>query len=378
MPTDRIQDLRREVPEAFEDLPLAPDWDEEWLFVSIPNADKALPQVFEDGIDQGDQDASPVAGAATPETLALMPTVPGRFPGAPIAAEGSGTPPPEAWAFYLPFHYFHPTWWGIYLTVEGTLELARFLKSQVSDAPFRDALLASQVFLHGHEAFHHLVECFAARLEVTHREAAYRLGFERLYRGTQGTDKCVEEGLANAHALHRVSAAFRRTRPLRTALMRALEAHVRDNPPGYRLGVELAHKARCSVERAQFAEVNHTESLKGVPTKHPRIWNVFPHAFSGLARLTSRVNYLVHQNSPLAQRLRLRMRFLRYRDLARRLRIAGAEIVGSGKGSHEKWRASDGNTFVVPRHPGDLASGTLAKIIKQAGLGMSVSEFLRE
>ena len=26
-------DLRRELPEAFEDLPLAPDWDEEWLFV---------------------------------------------------------------------------------------------------------------------------------------------------------------------------------------------------------------------------------------------------------------------------------------------------------------------------------------------------------
>ena len=62
MPTDRIQDLRRELPEAFEDLPLDPDWDEEWLFVPVPNADTALPEAFVDGIDRGDQEASPVVG----------------------------------------------------------------------------------------------------------------------------------------------------------------------------------------------------------------------------------------------------------------------------------------------------------------------------
>jgi hypothetical protein len=30
----------------------------------------------------------------------------------------------------------------------------------------------------------------------------------------------------------------------------------------------------------------------------------------------------------------------------------------------------------VPRHPGDLRQGTLAKIIKEAGLQMSVSQFI--
>jgi hypothetical protein len=31
----------------------------------------------------------------------------------------------------------------------------------------------------------------------------------------------------------------------------------------------------------------------------------------------------------------------------------------------------------VPRHPGDLGEGTVAKIIKQAGLSMSVEQFMQ-
>ena len=39
-------------------------------------------------------------------------------------------PPPDALAFYLPFHYFHPVWWGVYLLLEGVERLATFIEDE--------------------------------------------------------------------------------------------------------------------------------------------------------------------------------------------------------------------------------------------------------
>jgi hypothetical protein len=41
--------------------------------------------------------------------------------GAPIPNRDFNTPPPDCLAFYLPFHYYHPIWWGVYLLFEGVL-----------------------------------------------------------------------------------------------------------------------------------------------------------------------------------------------------------------------------------------------------------------
>lgn len=45
--------------------------------------------------------------------------------------------------------------------------------------------------------------------------------------------------------------------------------------------------------------------------------------------------------------------------------------------NHELWRRPDGRIFPIPRHARDLSTGTLAKIIKQAGLNIGVSAFLQ-
>ena len=104
---------------------------------------------------------------------------------------------------------------------------------------------------------------------------------------------------------------------------------------------------------------------------------MFPKGFDGIARVPSRVNYLVHRSSPMAKRMSLGLRYLRYRDVSERLeRVARCRETGHARGSHVKWKRPDGHTFTVPRHPGDLARGTLAKIIKQAGLEISLSEFI--
>ena len=64
-----------------------------------------------------------------------------------------------------------------------------------------------------------------------------------------------------------------------------------------------------------------------------------------------------------------------YAELTRKLRELGCVFKRQAKGSHEIWQSPSGQRFPVPRHPGDLRKGTLAKIIKQAGFQMSVAEF---
>lgn len=63
-------------------------------------------------------------------------------------------------------------------------------------------------------------------------------------------------------------------------------------------------------------------------------------------------------------------------DVIRKLRRAGFIFDRQRKGSHQIWRnAETRRRTTVPRHPGDLPEGTVAAIVKQAGL--TVDEFLQ-
>jgi hypothetical protein len=43
----------------------------------------------------------------------------GTHGGGPIPyTDRSKMPPPDCLAFYLPYHYYHPDWWGVYLTLK--------------------------------------------------------------------------------------------------------------------------------------------------------------------------------------------------------------------------------------------------------------------
>ncbi len=62
-------------------------------------------------------------------------------------------------------------------------------------------------------------------------------------------------------------------------------------------------------------------------------------------------------------------------EVIRKLRRAGFVFDRQAKGSHEIWwHPETRRRTTVPRHPGDLAEGTAAAIVTQAGL--SVDEFL--
>jgi predicted RNA binding protein YcfA (HicA-like mRNA interferase family) len=134
---------------------------------------------------------------------------------------------------------------------------------------------------------------------------------------------------------------------------------------------------RLKGHEREFAEINHREALSSYPGKSSHLWKMFPYAFAGIARRVSRVNYVIHRSSPLFDRLPVDLRYLPYGDIVRKLKtLANVEFVRQ-EGSHQVWRTPAGKNVVIPRHRGDFRKGTLASIIKQAGLSMSIEEFAR-
>lgn len=276
-------------------------------------------------------------------------------------------PPTDCLAFYLPFHYYHPTWWGVYLLFEGVVWLAQEIRirSEVKVSP-RRAIQAARFFLYYHEAFHHKTECFATRLELTHRKPFYKTGFERLYQKTFGTTDCLEEGLANAHALQKVH----KCRGLHA--FPALCGYVRESPPGYDQGVNI--RENPDPVRYRFAEDNQNICLPHLPPKNPEIWGTAPHMFDGIANMKSRVNYILPRSSPLVQRLHLRPMLPPAKLVKKLKKLTGLQFERHG-GNHDIYVTSTGSRITIPRHQRDLGPGLVRSILREAGLTMSLDQF---
>lgn len=370
--------LADELPIVFEQRPLPPDWDDEWIFV--PEESPETTDISrEPMVELFNESRFPLLQELTPASfLERLPNeMTTGFAGAGIKSWSSLYPPPDALAFYLPFHYFYPTWWGIYLVVEGVHRLAEILKSAGRGSlETQDCVVASRIFLFGHEQYHHCVESLSARLEVTHRNPAYKTGFEAHYRKTYNTPDCIEEALANAHALKRTLNAFKADPTKQRNLQKAFVEYLEHCPPGYNRAMEFTTPGPFKRAERRLAEDSHKASFPDIPDARPRLWKAFPHSFHPFRKRRSRVNYIVHRDSALVDRSMLSGRYLRYSELKKRLNSRGYSFVRQGKGSHEIWRGPSGTKFSVPRHPGDLKRGTLSAILKQAGIDLSLAEFV--
>lgn len=390
MAVDDIDILRDELPDLFE--PRSRDGLISDDYVLVPVEDPDGGDLIESDLEERVPDAGiakryGTTDASTPGFVIDWDEVPpvsldlGIFAGGYRRQEpDEPVPPPDAMAFYLPFHFFHPRWWGIYLLAEAIEEFGDWISRRSGGQLSRaEGFVMARLFAYGHEAFHHRVEAFATRLELAHRVPLYRAGFTRLYARVNGSDECVEEALANAAALQKVAErAFRKPRDpaKRRVGLQVLHEYVRSCPPGYRLGSKLAGEKSFVRARNGFAEQNLRESVPAVPGRGSGIWAAFPHAFGGISRVTSRVNYLVPRGSRIAQRSPLALRYLRHRDVVRKLeRLAGCRFVRQ-TGSHEIWETPAGHRFPVPNHRTEIPDGTLRAILKQAGLDMSLREFL--
>jgi predicted RNA binding protein YcfA (HicA-like mRNA interferase family) len=312
-------------------------------------------------------------GASLPDLSQLIvQMLGGAHSGAPLPYTDRGKmPPPDCLAFYLPFHYYHPTWWGVYLLLEGVIWLAgEIVRRSGGSVSNHRAMQSARLFLYYHEAFHHKTECFATRLELTHRTPFYKTGFERLYQKTFGTEGCREEGLANASAL-----ADSKKRLSDPVVDNALEKYVLDSPPGYDQGVRM--RRDFQTERCAFAEENQRICLPHLRGKHPDVWRTTPHMFDGIANIKSRVNYMVPRSSPLAARLPFRPLLPPMKLVKKLTELANLEFVRNG-GNHDIYRTPSGRSIQIPRHARDLGRGLVRKIIREAGLEMGLEEFLQQ
>jgi predicted RNA binding protein YcfA (HicA-like mRNA interferase family) len=371
--------LAAELPEVFDLKDLPGDWDDEWVFVPVDEPDERhagqesdvnpLFELYQTELD-------------SPNRVSHLDRLPadvsGGFPGS-LRREPPALlyPPPDAYAFYLPFHYFYPTWWGIYLLHEGVLGLAQILEtlSGCNKLDRWEYAEAARIFLFGHEQFHHEVESFGTRLEVTHRDPLYRLGFVAEYQRTYGTDECLEEALANAHGVRRVLKAFEHPQ-VNEILEVAFAGYIAGCGPGYRRGFEFVATPKFERGRNQLAELYHKASLPNTKSTGSILWKSYPRAFHPFRTRNGRVNFLIHRDTAIDKRLPLLGRFFRYKDVVKQVeKVARCTFIGI-KGSHVQFRAPNGGKVTVPRHPGDINIKTLNSIVHQTGLGMNVREFM--
>ena len=302
-----------------------------------------------------------------------------KFPGSPRRG-GAPFPPPDALGFYLPFHfYYHNNLWGVYLIAEGVDTLAAILQhvsgSGGKELSKKNAVIAARLFIYYHEAFHHNVEAFATRLEVTHRLPLYKHGFLSLYKEQLKAKASTEEGLATGYALRKVYKAF--NGQVLSRVREGLTAYVEALPPSYQSGLKLVEGETFRARRGEFAEDNHGRALPHAD-KAPELWRLFGQGFRGIAQINSFTNYLVSRHSSLFRRTSFDARPLSMSKVKKRLKdLVGLERKRQGKGSHELWMTEGGRTVTLYNRSGDVPKGTLSSILKQAGLSMSVHDFLR-
>jgi len=388
---DHIETLHNELPHLFQDITLDPDWDEDYLIIPIDNptyfpnpesSDAQLNHLVDSrGIDENEVDLSNEiegdfieAGLPINDTKILN-TLGGSHAGAPLLVPaGYKIPPTDSLAFYLPYHYFHPIWWGIYIRVEGLAFISRWIKDRHPLVTSRQANSAARIFLFYHEAFHHKTECFATRLEVTHRKPLFRYGFEKYYQDTLFTSDCLEESLANALALDEVQRRIKDPKVCKP-IMESLVDFVRNSPPGFSEGIDYRGSAFTSC-RWKFSEEAQRYSLTGIPSQSAEIWATANHMFDPIANVNSRVNYILPESSRLAKRIRMGRTLMKPIQVIKKInKMVGIKRLKNRKGNHHIYETNNGKRFPIPSHPGDLRPATLQQIIKQAGINMTIREF---
>ena len=375
---DALQDLKDSYPDLFKDAPLpSVNWDDFDIIEVDPEGD-LLNQP-----DLGGLINSPQGGADSiwPDTI-FGEDIEIRSRPDDIAHGGSlirydphtaPVPPPDALAFYLPYHYYHPHWWGVYILFDGLVALARYILDHAKPRPsINEALRAAHRFLHYHEAFHHSVECFATRIELIDRKPHYRSGFDRVYRSSYGTNNCLEEALGNAAA-----ARWVRQKIKNPAIDLAIQDYMAKQPPGYNQAHLYLDNDAFIDGRNKFAELNRSTCYGAMPHGTQSIWDATGHLFHPMANIRSRVNYLVPKGSTLFDRISgVRPALPANKAIKKLEKLAGLKLVKHGS-NHDIYEASNGHKVPIPRHRKDLGKGLLLDILKQAGLDISWSEFHR-
>ena len=312
MAIEILTTLREQLPDAFEPQESPEGWEHDWYREAVEAPASEQPTALEleawhRGMPEFVREWELRRGAQTPGGPSdQVASVLGGFPpfaGSPGASwNAAHQPPPDRLAFYLPFHLY-PTWWGIYLTLDGVLHLTRLLHRLAGGALSRpEALVTSRLFLYHHASYHYRIELFAAHLETAHDTPVFVEGFLRAYRAEQDSDRCLEEALATAHAVAQVSTALEATPGWREAAETALAQYIAAAPPPYRQARDLLAADAFQDAEHRLAARYHAAGLPALPLLAQAAWSDFAGAFTSADVPDAAVRYVLRRESELCRR----------------------------------------------------------------------------
>ena len=286
-------------------------------------------------------------------------------------------PPPadvDAFAWYLPIHFYGPEW-GIYLREDAIEMFAGYIWDRLPNATgslqeIREVWRAAAYTLYLHEAFHHKVESFAIRLEITRMRRTYIPYFDRVYRPAHGTDDQLEEIIATHQMYQRLKEKTYRAKlsgRVHRATLRFLEDFIPTLPPSYRLGLSKHAGRRLNELCSQISEASLT------PAQPPSDWNLTPNITRSIFNKTSVVYILIPRESTLrASEGRIAFASVDKRRAMRYLEKVHGYVVNGGGGGHTKFIHESLPMVVIPSAR-ELSPPVLRSTAKS--LGMTVREF---
>lgn len=284
-------------------------------------------------------------------------------------------PPPgavDALAWYLPFHYYGPDW-GIYIKEDEVLNLAAYIKLRLGGGPpkpheTKQLCRVALSILYLHEAFHHKVESFATRLEISRLSAVYLRYDEQVFRPLLGTDAVLEEALAcfEMHSRLRKEKSFHGDVrvDIKEAALSFLSDWIPHLPPGYRRGLDNHLPTELGVLMSQVSEGRVT------PSQSPNDWNIASHMIRGLFNqsLVAHVVVPVGAKPTIPWLDAARYLSISTRKVERHItRDFGYVDTGRGKGSHRHYHCIGRAPITLPANRKSLSPGVQRQVASALG-----------
>ncbi len=415
---ERVAKLGETFPIIFERLPDLGDLDDEFVTIEVPYGSERddgrevanveaslLAEVTDRHLNSGDslditQNSNQIEFAdrgvapGLREDLIYRPRpvvldrlrdrISGLFPGGPSGVRGARehgfVPPPDALAFYLPFHSY-PKHWGIYLIDVGVASLAMdlglILRSQGHTfAPYETSRIAHAYLFH-HEAYHCAVESLALRCELPMRKPAYRTGLRKIYMRPWIPGAPHEETLATAYGLRKVRDEMKLPKPKLVAAVRALEQYMLWCPPEYAAGVNYVKDVAFDEFEQKFIEEAINACHGKAAVLDPTSWSLGTYMLTPLIQRNRKYSWICDRNA--FKLSKLAVFYSRRSDIIRCLeRVAGVRSESGGRHLHlVREFAKDGSIrsrrTQVPS--GEVQDGTLSGMLKNLDLGMNVHTF---
>ena len=205
-------------------------------------------------------------------------------------------------AWYCPIHYFGKDW-GIYIkqscVLDMALDLATYIDTRALTLSTTELCLklykASFFILYLHEHFHHKVESFGFRLLISSGKDKYRKYKNNVYRHTYGTNKCLEESMANADSYKRLSEP-KYSNSLGPEIRRGLRKYLKEElfimqPPGYK---EAVHYLKEKDHREGLFKLQ-SQILEGVvkPKMSSSNWLIANNMIRSLKNIDAKIYTIV-------------------------------------------------------------------------------------